>query len=108
MLKISESWDTCQGELLMNCRTSPREKSVLQSTNLKRSGDLKSTLISDIEMLSLEFASLVFGLVLVQYFLIMILFAMVMYILCHCMLETCDLLFDSVFIGGDKRLPQVS
>jgi hypothetical protein len=38
----------------------PRETSVLQSTNLKGLGDLKSALTSDTEMESLEFAQLVF------------------------------------------------
>lgn len=46
-LEMSESWDTCQGELLSDC--SPGERSVLQSTKLKGIGDLKSVLTSDID-----------------------------------------------------------
>ena len=42
-----------------------------QSTRMKGVGDLKSTLTLDMEMRSLEFAQLVFGLALVQYFLTM-------------------------------------
>lgn len=59
-------------------------------------GNLKSVLTSDMEMQSLEFAQLVFGLTLVQYFLTMfpfLHFGVVMYILCHYMLQVCDL-FD--------------
>ena len=37
-------------------------------------GDLKSALTSDMEMQSLEFAQLVFGLALVQYLLVLLLF----------------------------------
>ena len=61
---------------------------MLQSTKLKGVGDLKSTLTSDMEMQSLEFAQLVFGLALVQYFLTMT-FCNVYPV----MLEVCDLLF---------------
>ena len=46
------------------------------------------------EMQSMEFAQLGFGLALVQYFLTVlpfIYFEMVMYILCHYILEVCDL-----------------
>ena len=53
-------------------------------------------------MQSLEFAQLAFGLVVVQYFLTVLpslCFGMVMYILCHYMLEVCDLLFDCNFTG---------
>ena len=84
MLEMPESWDTCQGELLTGSGTSPRERSVLQSTKeVKGVGDLKSALTSDMEMQSLEFAQLVFGLALVQYFLSMLpslCFGMVMYV----------------------------
>jgi hypothetical protein len=48
------------------------------------------------EMQNLKFALLGFGLALVQFFLTISLFlpsGMIMYILCHCMLEVCDLLF---------------
>ncbi|ERE65813.1 hypothetical protein H671_xg19925 [Cricetulus griseus] len=50
--EMPESWDTCQGELLTECGTSSRERSVLQSTKQKRFGDQKSVLTSDIEMQS--------------------------------------------------------
>ena len=69
---------------------------MVQSTKLNGVGDLKNILTSDMEMQSLEFAQLVFGLVLVQYFLTMIHFLhfeMVVCLQCHCMLEGCDLLF---------------
>ena len=49
--------------------TRPGERVVFQSTKMKEVGDLKSALTSDMEMQSLEFAQLVFGLALVQYFL---------------------------------------
>jgi hypothetical protein len=39
---------------------SPKERIVLQLTKLKEVGDLKRALTSDMEMLSLEFAKLVF------------------------------------------------
>jgi hypothetical protein len=43
---------------------------MLQSTKLKGVGDLKSNLTLEMKMQSLEFAWLVFGLTLVQYFLL--------------------------------------
>lgn len=46
MLKISESWDTCQGELLTDCRTGPGEQCVAANKS-ERVGELKSALISD-------------------------------------------------------------
>jgi len=46
------------------------------------------------EMQSLKFAQLLYSLALVQYFLKKLPFGMVMYILCHYILEVCDLLFD--------------
>ena len=52
------------------------------------------------KMQSLEFAQLVFSLALVQYVLTILpslCFRMKMYILCHYMLEVCDLLFDFDF-----------
>ena len=55
------------------------------------------------EIQSLEFAQLVFGLALVKHFLIMIPFLpfeMKMYIMCHFMLEVCDLPFDFDFTGN--------
>ena len=45
---------------------------MLQSTKMKGVGDLKNTLTSDMEMQSLEFALIVLGLALVQYFLTML------------------------------------
>ena len=69
MLETTEPWDSCQGKLLTDTGTSPRERSVLQSTKLKGVGDLKSILTPDLEMQSVKFAQLVFGLALVQYFL---------------------------------------
>ena len=56
------------------------------------------------EMQSLEFAPLVFSLVLVQYFLIVVFFlplGMVMYILCLYILEVCDLLFHLILFFRD-------
>ena len=35
MLEMPELWDTCQGKLLTGNGTSPRERSLLQSTKLK-------------------------------------------------------------------------
>jgi hypothetical protein len=58
MLKL---WDTCQEKLLTGSATSPGERNVLQSTKMKKFGDLKST--SDMEMQSLVFGQLVFGLI---------------------------------------------
>ena len=49
-----------------------------------------------------EFAQLVFSLALVQHFLTKptpLHFGLVMYILCHYMLEVCDLCFDFDFTG---------
>ena len=54
------------------------------------------------QMQSLEFPQLAFGLAVVQYFLTMfqsLCFGMVMYILCHYVLEIYDLLFGFGFIG---------
>ena len=82
--------------------TSPRERSVLQSTKLKGVGDLRSILTSDMEMQSLEFAQPVFSLALAQHFLAILpflRFEMAMYILCHYMLEVCDLFLDFDFIS---------
>ena len=76
---------------------------MLQSTKMKGVGKHKGALTSDMEMQSLEFALIVLGLALVQYFLTMLpslCFRMVMYILCHYMLEVCDLLFDFDFTGN--------
>ena len=54
---------------------------------LKRLGDLMSILTLDLEIQSLEFVQLSFGLALIQYFLTMsfsLPFGIIMYILCHC------------------------
>jgi hypothetical protein len=69
--------------------TRSKGKSILQSAKLKGVGELKNILTSDMEMQSLEFAQLGFGLPLVQYFLTMLPFphfGTVMHILCHYML----------------------
>lgn len=69
---------------------------MLQSTELKEAGGLRSILISDMEMQSLELVPRVFCLVLVQYFLTMLPFlpfGTVTYILCHYVLEVRDLFF---------------
>ena len=61
-----------------------------------KSRELKSMLTSDVEMQSWESAQLVFALALVQYLLTVLSslqFGMVMDILCHCILEVCDLFF---------------
>ena len=95
MLEMPELWGTCPGELLTVSGNSPRDRSMLQF-NWNGFGDLKSILTSDMEMQSLEFAQLVFDIILVQYFFTMlpsIHFGIVIYILCHDMLEVCDLLF---------------
>ena len=72
---------------------------MLQSAKLKGIEDRKRAVIFDMDMQSLEFAQLVFGLALVQYFLTILPFldfVIIMYILCHTyMLEVCDLLFYS-------------
>ena len=55
------------------------------------------------EIQILEFARLVFGITLVQYFFTMfppIHFRIVIYILCHDMFEVCGLLFDFDFFRG--------
>ena len=68
---------------------------MLQLTKLKGVEDLKRLLTSVMEIQSLEFAQLVLGFALVQYFISVLpslTFGIVMYIMCHCMLEVCDLL----------------
>jgi hypothetical protein len=61
---------------------------------MKGVGHLKRILTSDTEMLILEFAQLVVGLTLVQYFLTVEFWNGNMYLV---MLELCDLLFDFDF-----------
>jgi hypothetical protein len=46
----------------------PKRRKCVQSTELKRVGDLKSPLTSAMDMQSLEFAQLVFCLPWIQYF----------------------------------------
>ena len=61
---------------------------------MKGVGHLKRILTSDTEMLILDFAQLVVGLTLVQYFLTVEFWNGNMYLV---MLELCDLLFDFDF-----------
>lgn len=56
-----------------NCGSSPRERSVLQTSKLEGVGNLKRPLTSNMEMQNLEFALLCFCLALVQYFFTMLL-----------------------------------
>lgn len=101
MLEMPERWDTCQGELLSGSGTSPGERSVLHSTQLRRV-ELCRALTSDMEMQSLELAQRVLSLALVQGFLPVLPFfpfRMLMYVVCHCLLNICDLLFYFDFIG---------
>ena len=74
------------------------KRSVLLAVNKAKchSRDVESALTSDIEVQNLEFSLQVFGLALVQHFLNVFPFLCsgpVMCILCHYMLEVCDLLF---------------
>ena len=75
-------------------RAANREGNQAKRKWVGRVGVLKSVLTSDLEMQSLEFAQMVFGLALVQYFFTMfssLHFRKVMYILHHYMLEVYDL-----------------
>lgn len=54
MLEMPELCDNCQGKLLTESETRPRERSVLQSRSLKN-GDLKNILTLDLEMRGLAF-----------------------------------------------------
>ena len=98
---MPESWDTCHGKLLTGSGTSSIERSVLQSTNLKGVGDLK-TIVTLVRHGDIESGDCTAGFcrALIQYFLIILLFlhfGKVIYILCHYMLEVCDLLFGFDF-----------
>ena len=73
------------------------ERSVLQSTKMEEVGDLKSIFTLDMEMQSLEFAQLVFGLALVQYFPNMMFWNDNVY---PVLLKVYDLLFHFDFIGN--------
>jgi hypothetical protein len=78
-MKTSKHW-RCKSrrilakeKLLTGSGTSLREKeNVLQSTKMKRIGDLKNTLTSSMEMQSLESAQTVFSLALIKHFLSML------------------------------------
>ena len=77
-------------------RNQPKKKKYVAVNKDERNQDLKSTLISDIEMRCFEFPELVFHFVLVKFFLAMLsslCFGMVLHMLCHYMLEVCNLLF---------------
>ena len=76
--------------------TNPSEKRILQS-KLKRVRDLKRVLVSDVEMQNLEFAQLIFSLVLVLTMFPFLCFGMVTYILFHYILKVCDLFFFLLF-----------
>jgi hypothetical protein len=65
MLETPEPWDMDSEYLPTGSGNSPGERSVVQSIKLKEVGNLKSTLTSDMEVQSLEFARLVFSLALV-------------------------------------------
>lgn len=64
-------------------------------------GELKSAWTSDAWRQNLEFSPLGFSLTLVfPHSALLPSFWIVIYILCHCMLEVCDLLFGFNFIEG--------
>lgn len=81
----------------------PRRAAKRNQNQLKRekyvavNNKLESTLTSYMEMQNLDFVFLVFSHTLVQYFLP---FGMVMSILCHCMLEACNMSFGFGFTRG--------
>lgn len=70
-----------------------QESKRVAAKKLEGFGDLTNTLISDMKTQNFEFAMLFFGLALVQYSPTFLLFGMVTNILCHCILEICNLLF---------------
>lgn len=107
----SDFW-SCQShellflELYTGSGTIPREKTELQVANLEGQSDL-SPLTSGMELQDLEFVLLGFGwssfglvFLAVSWFLP---FGIAMYILCHCILEVYNFLFDFTI----KRLPGV-
>lgn len=69
MLKMPDTRDTCQKELLTRYEISLR---VWQPIKLKGVGKLRTVMTSDLEIQSLEFSLFVFRLSLVQYFLTML------------------------------------
>ena len=87
--------------MLIGSGTNSRHRNVLQSTKLKGVGDLKNILTSDVKM-QFRVCPVVFDLVLFQYFLIMLpsIYFGIRYILCHYMLEVCNLLFNFDFYRG--------
>lgn len=98
ILEQPELWDTRQAELWTGCGSSPKEKSVFQSTKLKEVEIWKvlghQTFV---RCKSLKFAQLGFDLALAQYFFTMLPFphfGMVKYNWCHCILEIWSLLFE--------------
>lgn len=70
MLEVLEPWDTYSGKLTTEW-FEPKRKKCATVNKLKGDGDLKSTLTSRTEMQSLDFAQLIFSLILVHYFLSM-------------------------------------
>lgn len=55
MLDIPDSWDNCQGKLLIGSGTSSGLRHVLKSIRLKEVGVLNSALTSNMEMQRLKF-----------------------------------------------------
>lgn len=81
----------------------PKKETCVAANKAERNGILKNVLTLDIHMKSMEYSWLVFCLAFVQYILTILsslLFGMSMLILCHSMLEVCNLDFDFVFKGG--------
>lgn len=60
MFEMPDLENTSQEELQTACEISPRNRSVLQSTNLNGIGDMKITLTPDMEIQSMEFVLLIF------------------------------------------------
>lgn len=88
MMEMTEPWNTSKGKLMNRCGGSPRGRSMLELTKLKRIGDRKNAL--DIKMQNLEFAFLDSRLAFVLYLLTQFpffCFGMVIYIQCHYMLN---------------------
>ena len=80
-----------------------QERGVLWSTKLKGVEGLKNALTSAMEMQKSEFALLILVLLwssISSLCYISIPFGIGIYILCHCMLEVCDLLFYFDFTGA--------
>lgn len=104
MLETTESWTNCTEKLQMGMGQPKWEKhtAVNKVEESWRSETCLDALTSDMELQNMKFAKLVVSLALVQYFITMplfILLGMVIYILSHCILEVCGLLFDFYFIG---------